>query len=72
MDFDFIDVESSNIAAIAFDGDSHTLRVRFVSGDVWEYDDVSQQKHKGLMGAASVGKYFNSQIRGSHPGRKVG
>lgn len=71
MDWDFVDVESSNLAAVAYDEDSKSMRVRFVSGDVWEYDEVSPQKHKGLMGAPSAGKYFNSQIRGSHPGRKV-
>lgn len=65
-------VSSSNIASVGFDPDTKTLEIEFVqSGDVWEYDGVSAQKHRALMDAPSVGKYFNSEIRGNYSGRKV-
>lgn len=57
-------VESSNIAAIAHDGD--TLGVRFKNGSEYQYAGVSPVLFEQLISAASIGRTFHELIK-SHP-----
>lgn len=57
-------VDSSNIAEVGYDEQFATLELMFRDGRVYQYFDVPKSVHEDLMGAASIGKYFQSCIRG--------
>lgn len=67
--FDWYEIKSSNVAAIALSGGE--LYVRFNSGKVYRYDDDANPEveslHKALFEAAqvgeSVGKLFYALVR---------
>jgi hypothetical protein len=64
-------VDSSNIDAIGFDAFAKKLRIRFKSGETYEYDTVPQTVHNELMNANSHGSYFNKNIRDKYPTKKL-
>jgi hypothetical protein len=64
-------VKSSNIKAVGYDPGSKALRVEFNSGAQHRYEEVSPEKHAGMMAADSVGSYFHAHIRGAHKSSKV-
>lgn len=57
-------VVSSNIAEVGFDSSSSTLELMFNDGRVYQYFDVPESVHQGLVNANSIGQYFHSSIRG--------
>ena len=60
-------VDSSNIEAIGYDGDSQELHVRFLqSGETYVYYGVEEWVFQELMQADSKGSYLNTQIKGSY------
>lgn len=61
-----VPVSSSNIAAVAYDGDSQTLTIEFRSGGTYEFYDVPEAVYQGLLNAASHGSYFQNEIRGRY------
>ena len=64
-------VSSSNIASVGHDAETNTLEVEFNSGAVWQYASVPQETYEALVSAVSVGKAFNSMIKGQYQGRPV-
>ena len=56
-------VSSSNLRSIGYDADTQTLEVEFHNGSIYQYDDVPEKVHRGLMQAASKGSYLNQHIR---------
>lgn len=56
-------VQSSTIASIGYDPESRTLEVAFHHGSVYAYSGVPEHVYLGLRSAASVGKYFHSNVR---------
>jgi len=56
-------VTSSNIAAVGYDRTSRTLEVEFHNGTRYQYDDVDEDVYQDLMGAESVGKFFNANVK---------
>lgn len=71
-------VKSSNISAIGYDSIARHLTVQFKDGATHRYEDVSPEKHAGLMGHGvpfgrdhSVGKYFHAHIKGAHKSKKL-
>lgn len=61
---EYQDVESSNVAAVGHNmGD---LYVKFKNGSEYKYDNVPESEYQALLSAASVGKYLNSNIKGSY------
>ena len=64
-------VESSNIEAVGYDGDSSTLQVEFKNGGTYQYFDVPEHVFEGLRDAESVGGYLASVIKGSYRYSKV-
>jgi hypothetical protein len=70
-------VSSSNIASIGWEpnqeGDPDgTLEVSFRSGHLFQYLEVPEGEYRALLGASSVGKMFNSAIKGRYEEREVG
>lgn len=64
---EWVEVDSSNVKAVAYDPATEILAVRFANGGLYSYADVTQTVFTGLAGAQSVGKYLNTVIKGVHP-----
>jgi len=62
---------SSVIRRFSYDAPRRTLRVTFVSGDVYEYDGVPPEVEAAFRAAFSKGRYFGPHIRDRYPYRKV-
>lgn len=65
------EVKSSTIAHVGYDDETKVLTVRFRSGGVYVYADVSTEAHQALMSAESVGKHFQANIRDKYVTRKL-
>jgi hypothetical protein len=65
-----LQVESSNIRSIAYDDASSTLDVEFNNGGCYQYFDVPRPVYNEMVAVAasgeSVGKYLNSQVKGTY------
>ena len=62
-ELDFIDVESSNVARIAYDDENQILHVQFLNGSHYKYMDVPETVYNGMLIAASKGRYLWRNIR---------
>lgn len=56
-------VDSSNIAAVGYDGETSTLVVEFNNGRTYRYGGVPKGEYENLLNAGSVGQYFAYNIR---------
>lgn len=56
-------VESSSVSAVGHDPDSKRLTIQFKSGETYHFDGVSEAHYAALVGAKSVGSYFQKHIR---------
>lgn len=59
-------VQSSNVASVGYDSGTLTLEVEFTNGMVYQYFDVPEVEYHNLIGAGSVGKYLNQNIKNSY------
>lgn len=64
-------VESRTLATVTYDGARHLLWLEFRSRAVYCYFDVPPGVYQELMTADSKGSYFNRNIRGRFPYRRV-
>jgi len=64
-------VSSSNLEAVAYDKDNEQLYIKFKSGSVYKYDQVSEDLFNSLLNAESVGKFFKQEIEKSHSYEKI-
>ena len=64
-------VESTTLAAVAYDETQKLLQLEFCSQAVYLYSGVPAAVHQALLGAPSKGRYFNQTIRGRFPYRRV-
>ncbi len=55
---------SSQVAAIGYNPEHQTLRVRFVSGGEWDYHRVPQAVAEEFASTKSKGKFLGSLIKG--------
>jgi KTSC domain-containing protein len=60
-------VESTTLAAVAYDGVRELLRLEFRSRAIYQYSGVPPAVHQALLQAPSIGSYFNRVIRGRFP-----
>lgn len=67
----WIDVDSSNLDAVAYYPRRRVLLVRFTSGMVYRYDGVPAGVWNGLLAATSHGTYFGSNIRLAYRYRRL-
>lgn len=63
-------VVSSNISEVAHNPDTQEMEVKFANGNTYIYSGVSAQKYNQLLLAPSVGQFFHTNIRASHPSRQ--
>jgi hypothetical protein len=64
-------VNSSEFRSLGYDLTASLLEAEFHSGDVYQYLDVPAQVAVELLGAESIGRYFNAHIRSKFRFRKV-
>jgi len=55
--------DSSALVAASYDRANRLLRLRFVKGDVYDYQDVPEKVFSGLLVAPSTGEFFNHRIK---------
>jgi hypothetical protein len=56
----------SLLRSVGYDPDQQLLEVELQDGKIYQYTDIPEQTYRGLMGADSLGRYFNYNIRGHH------
>jgi hypothetical protein len=61
-----VPVVSSNVSSVGYDAATQTLEVEFTSGIIYQYFDVPEPVYQQLIQAASVGAFFNGNIKGSY------
>lgn len=59
---------SSAISHFGYDPATQTLALKFTSGAVYHYPDVSYDLFDGLQRAKSIGKYYAERIKGKYEG----
>jgi KTSC domain len=57
-------VISSMIRSVGYDERHSLLEIEFTSGKIYQYEAVPEQVYRGLMSAASKGRFFEDQING--------
>ena len=62
---------SSVIRRFRYDERRRRLTVTFVSGEVYEYEDVPPEVTEDFRAARSKGRYFGPNIRDRYPYRRV-
>ncbi len=66
-----VDISSSNIIGATYDTDSKKLEIRFVSGGIYEYEDVPWELFTKFRLSESQGKFFNTNISKSYKYKKI-
>jgi hypothetical protein len=56
---------------MTYDPVSSTLRVRFVSGMVYDYKKVPEEVFKKMKSARSKGTFLNQRIKGNYEFEKI-
>ena len=63
-------VQSENLASVGYEDGTSTLEIEFISGMVYQYFDVPSSVARELFeladAGASVGEYFQGEIRGRY------
>ncbi|HTI90653.1 MAG TPA: KTSC domain-containing protein [Puia sp.] len=62
---------SSVVQAIKYDAPSHTLRVFYVSGSVYDYREVPETVYEKMRTAGSKGEFLNAKIKGHYSFKKI-
>lgn len=70
-EIEMIPVISSNIESIGYDEGTQILRIKFLTGAIYEYKNVPIMKFGQLRNATSVGSYLNRNIAKSYPYEKI-
>lgn len=64
-------VESQSLKSIGYDPASKTLAVKFHSGAVYHYSNVSEKEEAALLKAESIGRHFMGKIMPNHQHTKI-
>lgn len=56
-------VDSSNIAAIGHNPSTQTLRIKFKSGGMYDYPNVTVAQHQNFVTAESIGGHFHKNFK---------
>lgn len=62
-----MEVDSTAIQAIDYDGERSKLMVRFSSGEAYVYVGVPGEVHRSFVDADSKGRFFQAEIRDRYP-----
>lgn len=61
-------LDSSFIDCIEYDVENQVMRVHFITGSIWDYQDVPPVIFGSLACAQSVGSVFNELVRDRYNG----
>ena len=64
-------LDSSYLAKVGYNGNSHTMDVQFWDGSIFQYSGVSEPEYKKLMEADSHGQWFYWNIRTNKPWKQL-
>ena len=59
----WVPVTSTNVAAVSYEADFRRLRVKFLSGMVYQYDGVNAGVWKGFQAGGSKGRFVWNVLR---------
>lgn len=62
---------STVVHSMHYNADTRTLRIRYVSGIVYDYQDVPEEVFEAMKAAGSKGRFLNRYIKGSYDFVKV-
>ncbi len=62
---------SSVVSSIKYDAPTATLRIFFVSGRIYDYEDVPEDVFTAMKSAFSKGTYFNDYIKNNYRFKKI-
>ncbi|HEY2583012.1 MAG TPA: KTSC domain-containing protein [Mucilaginibacter sp.] len=62
---------SSVVAAMKYNADTSTLRIIYVSGDVYDYKNVPEKVYEEMKAYTSKGTYLNKKIKGNFDFEKI-
>jgi lysyl-tRNA synthetase class 2 len=62
---------SSVVRAIKYNAPSHTLRVIYVSGNIYDYMAVPENVYEKMRTAVSKGEFLNTRIKGHYSFQKI-
>lgn len=76
LTMDRASVRSSNIVSVGWEADEEgggngILEVEFKAGVIYQYTDVPEATYRGLIGAASPGKYLLQNIVDAYDGQRI-
>ncbi len=64
-------VVSTEIEWIGYEAKRNMLQVEFIVGGIYQYDNVPFSVYENFLNAPSYGCFFDSEIKGQYPYRKV-
>jgi hypothetical protein len=64
-------VNSSSLRSIGYDGSTRTLEVQFATGNVYQYHQVPNEVWLELKRAASIGRFFQANVRDRYETSRV-
>jgi hypothetical protein len=64
-------LESSLLAAAAYDSERRLLEVEFHTGELYRYFNLPPHCYQELLQAHSKGRYFNANIRNQFPYQRL-
>lgn len=62
---------SSVVAAIQYDAKSSTLRITYVSGMIYDYENVPENLYEAMKKTFSKGAFLNHHIKGKYQYKKI-
>lgn len=62
---------SSVISTISYDKAQAILKIIFVSGMIYNYENVPEEIYDGLLSSGSKGIFFNQYIKGNYKFKKL-
>ena len=64
-------VLSSEIEWIGYEQKNRMLQVEFITGGIYQYENVPSEVYHEFLDAESYGRFFENKIKGSYPYRKI-
>lgn len=66
-----IQIESSHLKSAAYNKTTGTLVIRFLNGQVYEYDSVPEQIFEDFKDSESKGKFLHRVLKNNYRYRRV-
>jgi hypothetical protein len=64
-------VLSKEIEWVGYEKNRNMLQVEFLTGSVYQYDNVPEFVFYDFLNASSHGRFFETEVKNKYPARKV-